>query len=140
EYGYLSGRMDADFARFEEARARSERSGDVRRRDAAGLDVAGIAQPAELPASRRIGLSSLESGDVGNSQRFGERRLVVSGVVQERDRGLIREGLDEIASADLGRAHLHFACSGLDQPLDDVRSLGPPRAAISVHRRGVREY
>jgi len=39
EHGYLAGRMHADFARFEEARARAERSGDVRRRDSAGLDV-----------------------------------------------------------------------------------------------------
>src|SRR3989442_3119455 len=51
------------------------------------------------------------------------RSLVVSGVVQERDRSLIREALDEIAPADLGRAHFHFARCGLDQPLDDVSRL-----------------
>src|SRR2546427_12980832 len=82
EHGHLAGRMHADFARFEEARARAERSGDVRRRDSAGLDVAGIAQAAQLAASRRIGFSSLEPGDVGDSQRFGESRFIVAGVVQ----------------------------------------------------------
>src|SRR5260221_8966 len=78
---FVAARIAVASLRIEEAGARAEWSGVVRRRDAAGLDVAAMSQAAELPAPRRIGLSLLEPGDVRDPQRFGERGLVVAGVI-----------------------------------------------------------
>src|SRR6185295_20291300 len=97
------GRVDAHLARLEQPRARAERAGDVRRRDAACLDVAGVAEAA-LPAFRLRGLAPLgEAGDVGELLRLVEVRRVAADVVCEADRRRVRELGDEVAPADLGR-------------------------------------
>ena len=113
EHRHRACRMHADLAGFEEARARAEAAGDVRGRDAAGLDVAGVAQSAKLPAPERLLAPLLEAGDVGDLQGRTERRLVVAGVVAQRDRRLVRELADEVAPSQLDRVELHFACRGL---------------------------
>src|SRR5439155_17693473 len=91
-----TGRVHANLAGLEEARARAEAAGDVRRRDAAGLDVAGVAQPAQFPAPERLLAPILEARDIGDLQGRTERRLVVAGVVAQRDRRLVRELADEV--------------------------------------------
>jgi hypothetical protein len=81
--------------------ARAERTGDVRRRDAAGLDVAAVAQAA-LEALRLALLAALlEALDVRQRVGLEQRAVVVAGVVLQRHRRLVRELADEVALADL---------------------------------------
>src|SRR5437763_1247092 len=96
EHRHRACRVHSDLTGFEEARARAEAASDVRRRDAAGLDVAGIAQSAQFPAPERLLASVLEARDIGDLQSRTERRLVVAGVVAQRDGRLIRELADEV--------------------------------------------
>ena len=140
EHRHAAGRMHAHFARLEQPGARAERARDVRRRDAAGLDVRRVADAAQLAALRGLRLARRETGDVGQLHRLVQRRVVVAGVVEQRDRRLVREGADEVAPADLVLVDVQLARRGLDQALDDVGRLGPARAAIRVDRRGVGEH
>ena len=52
-------------------------------------------------------------------------------------RGLVREGFDEIALADIGRIDLHFARRDLHKPFDHEGRLRAPRASIGINRHGV---
>ena len=61
EHRHAAGRMHAHLAGLEQARARAERARDVRRRDAAGLDVGRVAEAAQLAALRGLGLARRRS-------------------------------------------------------------------------------
>ena len=74
-----------------ETHAGAERADRGRGRDAAGLDVAGEADAAELALAFEARLAAGEIGVVGQLQRLVERRVVVAGVVHQRDRRLIGE-------------------------------------------------
>ena len=135
-----AGGMHADLARFEQAGARAERARDGGGRDAAGFDVGGVADAAQLAVLHRVFFPRRKTGDVGQLQRRLQRRIVVAGVVLQRDRRLIRELADEVAPAQLRRVDLQLARGGLDQALDDVGRLRPSRAAVGIDRRGVGEH
>src|SRR5216683_7775854 len=109
EYGHGAGRVHADLSGLEKTGARAEASGHVRWGDAAGLDVAGIPQAAELALPGGFFLSLLEPRNVRHLHHRIEGRVVVSGVVAERDRSLIGKLADEVLAADAGRVELHFA-------------------------------
>ena len=49
----------------------------------------------------------------------------------------MREARDEVRPPELGRVAPELARRGRHEALDHVGGLGPPRPAISVHRRGV---
>ena len=132
--------MHAHFARLVKAGARAERARDVRRREPARFDVRRVAQSAQLPARGRFLPARFETGDVRELDGRGERRIVVAGVVAQRDRRLIRNCLDEIAAPDVGLGNFHFARGGRHQALDDVSRFRASRAAIGVDRRRVGEY
>src|SRR5690606_40829425 len=63
-----------------------------------GLDVAGQADPAQLALGFARRAPRGEVGVVGEPQRLVQRRLIVAGVVLQRDRRLIGEGVlgDEV--------------------------------------------
>ena len=92
EHGDAAGRMHADVADLVQPGAGAERADDVRRRDAAGLDVGGDADAAQLAAPLRLGAARREAGAVGRLQACVQRRLVVAAVVLQRDRRLVGEG------------------------------------------------
>ena len=140
EDGDGAGRVDAHLAGLEQAGPRAERAGDVRRRDAAGLDVAGVAEAALLALGLRRRLARLEAGDVGHLDRLVEVGRVVADVVGQADRRRVREAGDEVLPPDLRRVHLHLARRLLDDALDHVGRLGPAGAAVGIDRRGVREH
>src|SRR5207249_9834277 len=117
-------RMHPDLSGLEKTGASAEASGHVRRRDAAGFDVAGVAEAAQLALPEGFFLSLLEPRDVRHLHHRIEGRVIVSGVVAERDRRLIGKLPDEVLAADAGWIELHFARSRFDQPLDDVGRLG----------------
>ncbi len=140
EHRHRAGRMHAHLAGLEQAGARTERAGDVRRRDAAGLDVAGVAEAALHALGRRGGLARGEALHVGHLERLVEVRRVVADVVGEAHRRRVRKRGDEVLPADGGRVHLHVARALLDQALDDVGGLRPAGAAIGIDRHGVGEH
>ena len=96
--------------------------------------------PAQLAVFSRIRLTSGEIRKHRPIQSRIQRRVVVAGVVLQRDRRLIREVADEVAPAELRRVDLQLARRGLYQALDDVGGLGPAGAAVGVDRRGVGEH
>src|SRR6185436_9299298 len=119
--------------------ARAEAPGDVRRRDAAGLDVARVTDAAQFSPLQGLFLAFLKAADVREIERRAQRRLVIARVVAQRDRRLVGESLDEVAPPDLDRVELELARRGFHQPLDHVGGLGPAGAAVGVDRRGVGE-
>ena len=76
---------------------------------------------------------------VGELERGIERRLVVAGVVLQRDRRLIGEGVlrDEVLAAQLGRIAPGLARRRLDDGLEQIGRFRSPGAAVGVDRRGV---
>ena len=130
-------RIDADFRRLPQADAGAEAADRLRRRDAAGLDVAGDADAAQLAFRLRLGLAGGEAGIVDRLHRGVERGVKVAGVIGHDHRRLIREAGDEVLPAQFGRIDLQLPRRGLHQPLEHEARLGPARAAIGVDRRGV---
>jgi hypothetical protein len=83
--------MHAYLAGLEQASTRPECTGDVGRRDSAGFDVGRVADSAQPAAFRSFGFARAEPRDVGHSHRLVERCVVAPGIVEERDRRLIRK-------------------------------------------------
>ena len=142
EDGDLAGRMHAHLAGLEQAGARAERAGDVRRRDAAGLDVGRVAEAAQLAALAPT--AALRAGKPATSAisiALSSVRVVVADVVgQRRPASRTGSSVMKLLPPDLGRVHLHLARRLLDDALDDVGRLGPAGAAVGVDRRGVGEH
>ena len=136
-----AGRVDADRGALEEARPGAELTDEVRRRDAASLDIAVEAKPAELAARRAFRLAGGEAFDVGDLDQLVHRAVIIAGVIGHRDRRLIGELVrpDEVAPADLDRVDPHLPRRLVDDPLQLERGLRPARAAIGVHGNRVGE-
>ncbi|MCY1357449.1 hypothetical protein D9M69_439430 [compost metagenome] len=135
-----AGRMHADLADFEQACARAEGAGDVRRCEAARFDVAGIAQATQFAALLCFIAPCREAFDVGQFLRARQAGLVVAGIVGQPHRGGVRELADEVLAAQFGRIRLQLVRGGLDQPFDHEGGFRPPRAAVGIDRRGVGEH
>ena len=93
--------------------------------------------PRSLPCARRFALALAEALVVGDLHRLLERGVIVAGVVGHDHRRLVREGLDEVLPAQVGRIDAELARADLDQPLDHEGRLRPSGAAIGVDRHGV---
>ncbi len=132
-------RVHAHLRALPQPHARAERAHGGGRREAAGLDEGGVAQAPQLAARRRLGPALGEAGDVGRRLRLVQQRREIAAVILHDDLRLIGELGDEVPPAQLGRVHPHLARGGLHHPLDHVGGLGPPRAAIGVHRHRVGE-
>ncbi len=105
EHGDRAGRMHANLARLRRGpRARARRARNVRRREPARLDTAGVAQAAPLavlsPIRRRRASKPFTSASL---ERAREDRFVVARVVGEADRRRVRKLADEVVAAHLGR-------------------------------------
>ena len=130
-------RVDPHLGRFPQADAGAERAHRGRRRDAAGLDVGGEADAAQLAVAGALALALAEVLVVGHLQRLVERGGVVARVVHHDDRRLVRELPDEVLAAERRRILAELARRHLHQALDDEGRLRAARAAIGVDRRGV---
>ncbi|MDT4839887.1 hypothetical protein FQZ97_736910 [compost metagenome] len=139
EHRHAAGRVHADLAALEQARARAERPRDVRRRDAAGLDVARITHAAQLALGLGRRLARGVAVDLGQHPRLVHAGMEVAGVVLQRHGRLVREAGDEVALADLVLAQVHFPGAARHQALQQVGGLGPPGPAVRIDRRGVGE-
>ena len=95
--------------------------------------------PRSLPRFAASALRAAKPGDVGHLHRLVERRVVVAGVVEQRDRRLVRERADEVAAADLVLRDVHLDRGLVHEALDHVRRFRPARAAIRVDRHRVGE-
>ncbi len=140
EYRHRAGRVDAHLARFKKSGARAEAARDIRRRDAAGLDIARVAEAPELAAAQGLLAPVLEARDIGELQHRTQRRLVVAGVVAQRHRRLVRKLGDEVAPPQLDRIELDLARRRFNEPLDHVGGFGAAGAAIGIDRHRVGEH
>src|SRR5687768_5933521 len=95
---HLAGVGEAYLGTLPQADSGAQSTDDRRGGDAAGLDVAGEANPAQLAALLRLGFAARETLIVGQLQRPVERRLVVTDVVGECHRRSVGEGIlwDEV--------------------------------------------
>ena len=131
-------RVDLDLGHFPHADAAAERPGGRRgRSDAAGLDVAGETDAAELAVLRRFRLPRLDAGVVGGLQRLVEEPVIIAGIVFPEDRGLIGEVVDEVLPAQFGGVDLQFAGRGFHQPLEHERRFRAAGTADGIDRDGV---
>ena len=128
-------RIDADFGGFPQADAGAEAADRLRGRDAAGLDVAGEADAAQLAFRLRLGLARREAGIIDRLHRGVERGAEIADVIGHDDGRLVRELRDEVLAAQFRRIDLQLPRRGFHQPFDHEARLGPARAAIGVDRR-----
>ena len=141
DHGDGTGDVHAHLAHLEQADASAQRQRHLRRRQAAGFDVAGKADAAPLAGRGGGRLARLEPGVVRVRQRFVQARLVVAHVVGEGNRrfvGKVRR-LNEVAAADVRRIHAKFPRRGFHHAFHDVGGFRPAGATVGVHRRGVGE-
>ena len=129
--------IDADFGGFPQAHAGAEAADRFRGRDAAGLDVAGEADAAQLALFPGLVFARGEAGIVDRLQRRIERGAEIAGVVGHDDRRLIRKLRDKILAAQFRRIDLQLPRRGFHHPFEQIARFGPARAAIGVDRRGV---
>ena len=130
-------RIDPDFGGFPQADAGAEAADRFRGRDAAGLDVAGEADAAQLAFGLRLGLARREAGIVDRLHRGVERGAEIADVIGHDDRGLVRELRDEVLAAQFAGIDLQLPRRGFHQPFHHEAGFGPARAAIGVDRDGV---
>ena len=130
-------RIDAHFRRFPQADAGAERTDRRRRRDAAGFDIGGVAETAQLALGGAGRLACREARRVVHLLRLGERGVVVADVIGHDHRRLMRELRHEVLAAEVGRILAEFARGDLDQAFDDIGRFGTAGAAIGVDRGGI---
>ena len=94
------------------------------------------------PFARAAGLLGAQLGVARCLQRGVERLLVLTRVVVgaggRGERELV--GREEVRPADLGGIHADLVGRHVDHPLDELRRLGPPGAAIGADGRVVRHH
>ena len=100
------------------------------------------APPVAQPARGGDGAARGEARPVRLVQRAVEQARKIADIEHEAKAVVVRQlgGGEQIAPPHLVDADAKFARCRLDQPLHDVRALGPSRAAIRVHRRGVGDH
>src|SRR6185369_13474065 len=99
---------------------RTQRARNVARRDAAGLDVAAVADAALQSLGRAGRFARLEPGHFGQRLRLVHAGVVVAHVVLQRHRRLVREAGDEVALADFILAQAQFPGTAADQAFQQV--------------------
>ena len=139
EHRDLACRVHAHLTGFEQARPGAERTGDVRRGDAAGLDVAGVSDTAQQSLLRARRLARREAVDISDLQHALQGCIIVAGVVGEAHGRGVGKLANEVASPQLRGIDPQLARRPLDDALEEVGRLGPPGSAISIYRGGVRE-
>src|SRR5215831_1514789 len=109
-----AGGIDAHLRRLPQPDAAAERADRLARRNPAGLDIGGEADAAQLVVAGGLALALAEAPVVGDLQRLFERGVIIAGVVGHDHRRLMRDRLDEILPAQIGRIHAHLARTDLD--------------------------
>src|SRR5262249_10382902 len=104
-----AGGIDAHFRRFPQPDAAAERADRLARPNPAAFDIGGEADAAKIVVAGGPALALAEAAVVGDFQRLFERRVIVAGVIGHDHRRLVRELLDEILLAQIGRIHAHLA-------------------------------
>ena len=137
-----AGGVDPHGGGFIQTDTRAECASHRRRGDAAGLDIARQADAAIFATCGSFGTAGLEALVVDHLQRLVQRCLIVTDVILQRHRGLVREGIlrDEVHPAELGRIHADLACRRIHHPLQQVGGLRPSGTAIGVNWRSGRGH
>ena len=128
EDGDAAGGMDADFRDLVQAGAGAERADHRRRRDAAGFDVGGDADAAQLAARLGRRSAGFETVPIGVFQGDLQGRLIVAAVVLQRDRRLVGEGIggDEIFPPQLDPVDTGVMRDDIDQRSSRKVASGRP--------------
>ena len=142
EHGDAAGGMDADFRALIKPRSGTERADDGRGGDAAGFQVGGDADAAQLASCLGGGAAGFEAVPVGVGERDLQRRLVVAAVVLQGDRCLVGEGVggDEVLAAKFNAIHAGVVGDDIHQAFQKEGRLWPAGATVGVHRDGIGEH
>ena len=139
EHGDAAGWMHPDLAALKQPGSGAECAGDVARRNAAGLDVARITDAAQQAFGGTGSLAGSETGHIGQRLSLVHAAAVVTHVVLQRHRSLVRPTVDEIAFADFVLRQAQLPAAAGHQSLKQVGGLRPAGAAVGIHRHGVGE-
>ena len=134
------GGIDPHSGRFVQTGPCAQLPNQVRRCDAARLDVAVHTKAAQLALGLRILAPSLEPGDIRNLFELVHRRGIIAGIVFHRHRCGIGEFGDEILTPQLDGVHFQLMRGFVDQPLQLIGRLGAACAAVGINRHRVGEH
>ena len=109
-----AGRIDPHLRRLPQPDPTTERADRLARRDAASLDIGRESNAAQLVMANRLAFALGQAGIVSKLQGLFERGVVIAGVIDHDHRCLMRERLDEILLAQIGRIHAHLPRPDLD--------------------------
>ena len=139
EHGDAAGGVHAHLAAFKQTGPRAQSAGYVAGRQAAGLDVAGVANAAQ----QAFGLASAapcgKAGHVAQLVGVLQAGMEVARVVLQRHRGLVRELSDEVATANFVLAQAQLKRGAAHNALEQVSGFRSSSASVGIHRRGVGE-
>ena len=135
-----AGGVDAHGRTLVQAGARAELSDQVRRRDPAGLDIAG--DPETAQAALRLALLAPrgKAVEIGDLPELVHRGMIIAGVVFHRHRRGVRKFGDEVLTPPGNRIEPELQRRLVDDALELIGRLGPSRPAIGVDRHGVGEH
>ena len=92
--------VNAHLAAFKQTSACAQSACNVAGRQAASLDITGVANAAQQAFGFGCSLASRQAGNVGQLVGTRQQRREVAYVVLQRNRRLVRELSDEVAQAD----------------------------------------
>ena len=120
----------------------TKQAGELRRRDAGGLDIHGESDTPQPSARRAFGATAGKAVPVAGGEKLFEDIGKVAAVVGRADRRGIRHrlGRDKITAADFVACQAQSAGSGIGESLQNVAGFRPAGAPICVRGHGVGEH
>ena len=142
EDGRFGGRVQPHHGALPQSALEAGRADHGRRPQPADLHVGAEPDAEQLAVPRAALLLLTEAPVVHRGERLVEGRAVVPAVVGQPLGGRVRKlvGRDEVLAANVGGIQFEVRRHQVDDPLDEVRRLRPPRPTIRIDGGGVGEH
>ena len=141
QHRHAAGWVHADGANLIKPRAGAKAADNGGGRDAAGFQIGGTANTAQLAALGGFRTTRREAGPIRRSQSLFQGRVVIAAVILQRDRRLIGEliGLDEVPPTEFHPVNPGLLRRHIHQAFQQEGRFRPASAAIGIHRHGIGE-
>ena len=108
ENGDAPGGVHANFTALKKTCPGTQRACDIGWGNATSLDIAGVANAAQFPFGLAAGLTLCITRHIGQFLRLIHAGMIVTDIVLQRNRRLVRKLGDEIALANFILCQTHF--------------------------------